>query len=124
MALQTWEVSGKGWLRERVLSIPVRLSSTARDAGNTGNTTLLRSGLTLGKITSGGEYAEYVDGHNDGTETATGILMHHVDLADDGTAADKFGDMLVIGTVYSTNLIGWDAAAAADLAGKIYALTA
>lgn len=50
------------------------VSGAARDDGNTNFTTILRPGLILGKVTSGGEFAEFDSAATDGTEQFAGIL--------------------------------------------------
>lgn len=125
MAIQTWSEEGGGFVRERVKSIPVTISATAVDVGNTTATYVLRQGLVLGIITATGEYAEFDNDNSDGTETAVAILMHVVDLKDGnpaGTAVDHVGDVLVNGTVNSDNLLWADAAN--DAAGGIIELEA
>jgi len=121
--VKTYSDTPKGWLRERLLSLPKKISGAAVDAGHTGYTHVLRSGLTMGEITASSMLAQYDDTASDGTETAVGILMHEVDLKDgkpEDDATDHWGDLLVEGHVDASELIGWDAAAAVDLAGKIY----
>ena len=87
--------------------------STARDGGSTN----LRKGLTMGKQTTGGKYAQYDDTASDGTQTARGILDEEVDLKDpDGTAVDAHGKLMVIrGVVDNGALFGVDANGRADM---------
>lgn len=119
MALKTQTYAPKGFLRERVKSIPVTIVSTALDAGNTGETHVLRAGLVLGIVTASGKYVEYDDdGTDDGRRTAKAVLMHDVDLKDGdpaASAADHVADVLVLGSVYQSGLIGGDANGYADL---------
>lgn len=127
MPLRTFTQPGVGFLRERVHSVPMKVSSTAIDGGNTGQTHILRAGLVLGKITATGELAHYSDIAGDGTEVAWGILMQEVDLKDgdvSATSIDTFGDVLIKGTVLEGELIGYDAAAGVDFAKDIIVLTA
>jgi hypothetical protein len=53
----------------------------------------LPSGAVLGKITSGGKYAEYDNDAATGVEVAAGILLHAVDA----TSADKAGIAILRG---------------------------
>ena len=101
----------------------IQISSTARDIGNTPSTSLLRGGLVMGKITSGGKWAAYNAEASDGTETARGILKHSVDLRDiDGTEVDSPGVAMDHAEVDEARLVqasspndGLDAAAKVDL---------
>ena len=80
-------------------------------------TTTLRKGLVMGKITSGGQYAEYDDGAGDGTETAVGILLMSVNLLNEsGTAVASTGALYYGGYVDQAKLHGHDANGKADLA--------
>ena len=49
------------------------ISGAARDAGNT-PTTVLRPGLLLGKLTTGGEYEEWDADASDGSQNLSGVL--------------------------------------------------
>ncbi|HOX27417.1 MAG TPA: hypothetical protein PLU44_16845 [Candidatus Krumholzibacteria bacterium] len=125
MPLRTFTEIGRGFVRERVLSISRTIASNAVDAGNTGQTHILRAGLAMGIITASGKYAQYTAAATAGagTDTCVGYLMHEVDLKDGDPAAsatDHGGDILVLGHVLTGNLIGHDAAGEADLAGKIW----
>lgn len=125
MGLITKTQAGVGFLRERVHSVPLTISSTALDSGHTSYTYVLRPGLVLGKITATGELAHYAPGAADGTETAYGILLNEVDLKGgdpNASSADKIGDVLLIGTVDSSKCILWDAAAAVDFGTRIIGL--
>jgi len=126
MPLQTFNEAGKGFVRKNVLSVPETIDATAVDAGNTGQTYVLRAGLAMGRITASGKLAQYNNGASDGTQTCVGYLMHDVDLKDNNPAAsatDHGADVLVLGLVKTGNLYGHDAAAAVDLAGKIWFTT-
>ncbi len=93
----------------------VTIDSSARDSGNSPDTTL-RKGLVLGKITASGKFAQYDSGAADGTETAYGILADEGKVVDeDGNAVDTFATVMVHGKVDESKLIGIDAAAKADL---------
>lgn len=93
----------------------VTIDSSARDSGNSPDTTL-RKGLVLGKITASGKFAQYDSGAVDGTETAYGILADQGKVVDgDGNAVDTFATVMVHGKVGESKLIGIDTAAKADL---------
>lgn len=75
---------------------------------------VLVGGTVLGKLNTGthaGKYAAYVDGNSNGTQVARGILLNRID----STSGDALASMLIHGVVRSGSLIGWDAAASADL---------
>ncbi len=94
----------------------VTVSSAARDAGNTGETTTLRPGLVLGLITASGLYKEYDPYASDGSETAKGILEEQVKVIDeDANATNALGVLFFHGIVSEAALIGIDDAAKLDL---------
>lgn len=114
--------NGPGFLRERVLSVPMVVAAATVDARSTGETYKLQPGLVLGVITSGGKLTQYDDGASDGSQTAKYILMQAVDMRGndpDASVADQVVDVLEIGAVRKDGLGGYDAAAKVDLAGKI-----
>lgn len=81
---------------------------------------VLVGGTVMGKLAGGGaahlKYDAYLDGESDGTGTAVGILYYRVDP----TTGDELGSLMVRGDVRSGSLVGFDAAAAADLAGRFF----
>lgn len=76
----------------------------------------LAKGTCLGKITTSGKYAEYDNGHIDGTETCTGVLVDAITVT---AAGDAQALMDVHGTFASASCTGYDSAAATDLAGMV-----
>ena len=56
-----------------------RISGAARDAGHTNNTTVLRGGLLMGKITSSNMWKEWNPSGTDGSQWLRGVLMQAVD---------------------------------------------
>jgi hypothetical protein len=65
------------------------ISGATRDAGNS-PTTVLRPGLILGKLTSGGEYEEWDGDAADGSQYIAGILDAEMRAQDfDGSNADR-----------------------------------
>jgi len=81
-----------------------RYSSAARDAGAS-PTTVLRPGLLMGKLTSGGEYEEWDADASDGTQDIQGVLDVELRMTDyQGTAADRNARLLVRGPVKARKL--------------------
>lgn len=124
MSLKTYEQAGEGFIRDSVQQAPFTISSVARDVGNTGNTTLLRAGLALGRITATGELAEYTSAGTAGAGTTVciGYLVNDCDLLRDGfesASVDRGASVLLLGTVNENNVIGQDAAGIVDLLDKI-----
>lgn len=78
------------------------ISGTARDAGNTNNTTVLRTGLVMGVITASGKWAQFNSAASDGTQIARGILISHgLNTQMDGADADRWvATILVHGIIY------------------------
>lgn len=65
------------------------VSSAARDAGNT-PTTVLRRGLLMGKLDSGGELEEWDADASDGTQNIAAVLNNEITVLDSGaTAVDR-----------------------------------
>jgi hypothetical protein len=82
---------------------------------------VLVGGTVMGKFAAGGpsahlKYGAYANGNSDGTQTAVGILYYRVDP----TSGDELGSLMVRGDVRSGSLVGFDANAAADLAGRFF----
>lgn len=89
-----------------------RISSTARDAGNTGYTTTLRSGLALGRVTDTGDaevemLKEWDPTATDGSQYLFGFLEKTLQLNDPaGTATDRYtGRVMIAGNVRSDRII-------------------
>jgi len=116
-------------VRNLVLSIPGNIDATAVDNNNTGQTHILRRGLGMANLTTGGQFVDWDDDAADGSQVGTGILLDDVDLKDgdpSATATDHLGHILVMGSVMQANVIVDSAGAIAnfvsDLAGKIWFL--
>lgn len=82
---------------------------------------VLAGGTVMGKIATGPagadrKYDAYANGNSNGTQTAVGVLYYKVDP----TSGDVLASLMVRGDVRSGSLIGFDAAAAADLAGRFF----
>lgn len=72
------------------------ISGTTRDDGNTNFTTILRPGLLLGKLDSGGEYEEWDGDVATGTQNIAGILDTELRAQDfDATNQDRVFRVLV-----------------------------
>lgn len=81
------------------------LSGAARDAGNT-VTTLLRTGLLLGKITATGLLKEWNPTGTDGSQDIYGILGGMVHAQQNGANQQRYvGFVMVGGNVYSDRII-------------------
>lgn len=85
---------------EHATIVNVKFSSGAVDSGNTGQTHILRAGLTVAFQTGGagsGEWIDYLDNEANGRGTAMGFLVHSINMKNDqGTARDTWG-LVVIG---------------------------
>lgn len=67
------------------------VSGAARDAGNTGNTTVLRPNLIMAQITATGKWIQYTPGASDGSEIPRGILTEFgLNTQMDGADTDRF----------------------------------
>ena len=73
----------------------------------------LAAGTVLGRITTGGKYAAYDNGHSDGTEVARAILPFAVDA----TSADVDTTAYFHGEFNEDALTGIDDAGVLDLLG-------
>jgi hypothetical protein len=73
---------------------------TARDAGNTGYTTVLRPGLIMAQVTATQKWTPFVSGGSGGEEVARGILMAYGLSTQLGAAdADKFMATILVGGI-------------------------
>lgn len=66
------------------------IDGAARDAGNSGDTTVLRPGLLLGKVTSSGKLKEWNPSGTDGTENVYGVLGYSQKMQRLGSNADRW----------------------------------
>lgn len=86
---------GADQARNAALWLSAVVSGATRDAGNT-PTTVLRPGLLLGKLDSGGEYEEWDADTTDGSQNIAGILDAELRAQDfDATNADRVFRLLV-----------------------------
>jgi len=79
------------------------IDGSARDAGNTGYTDVLRPGLLLGRITASGKLKEWTPAATDGTENLYGILGFSQKMSRMGANADRW-----IGWVYAWGFLKAD----------------
>ncbi|MGW1269684.1 head decoration protein [Streptomyces sp. NPDC002491] len=83
----------------------------------------LKSGIPLGKITTGGKYGPYDDTATDGRQTCVGLLFTGVEVVDNRgrVSTTVGGSMLVHGFIKTTRLpVSLDANGLADIASRIY----
>lgn len=90
--------------------LPAIVDGSARDAGNTSNTKLLRQGLAMGgPIESGGDtykIKEWDLTATDGSQFFLGFLLYNLTMYDQLAAdQDRYCDILVGGSVYSDYVI-------------------
>ncbi len=92
----------------------ITLLSSTTDGGNTPTSTL-RGGNVLAIADATGKATLYDPDATDGSQIAVGILEKHQSMLVDGTAADRFTQMLVHGLVKEGELLGLDARARQQL---------
>lgn len=82
------------------------IDGSARDAGNVGNTTVLRQGLVLGQVTTTKKWKQWDPDAVDGTEIARGILAYYgVNTQYGGGDADRYlASILVKGNVQAKSV--------------------
>ncbi|MEX2175749.1 MAG: hypothetical protein WD872_15400 [Pirellulaceae bacterium] len=95
----------------------ITLLGAAVDSGNSPTTTL-RGGNVLTIVDATGKANTYSADANDGRQIAVGILEKHQDMLADGTATDRFVQMLVHGLVKEGELLGLDPRAKQQLGGR------
>lgn len=99
------EIIAQGMGVERCYIQDSCISGAARDAGNS-PTTLLRSGLLLGKITSSGKLIEWVATATDGSQDIAGILRIETRAQDfNATNTDRVFSTLISGPLSAANLL-------------------
>ena len=82
------------------------VDSTSLDAGNTGNTGILRPGLIMAQVSATGKWKPFVAGASDGTQLPKGVLFT-AGLAMGSPANDRFLASILVGGValYPTGLV-------------------
>jgi hypothetical protein len=101
-----------GPLHHCVLAPYAMIASTSADAGNTGNTNVLRGGLVMARATAtsgntrAGEWLPFASGGANGAGVARGILLWSgLTLAKEGTTEKRFmGAILVKGNVQASGV--------------------
>lgn len=102
----TWE--NTFWFGDRALQqwTGMILSGASRDTGNTSYTTILRSGLLLGKVTATNKIKEWNPTGTDGSQFIFGVLDLSVNTQRLGADQDRWlAYMMVGGTVKADRLI-------------------
>lgn len=90
--------------------LPVRL---------TNDTTDIKAGTVLGRITASGLYKRYNDSNSDGSEVAACVLMDDALQEDYPSATGTcLSRGIFTGEVFQDKLVGFDAAAKVDLGGR------
>ena len=79
--------------------VGAQIDGSARDTGNTGNTTVLRAGLLMGKVFATGKLKEWNPDATDGTARIFGILPFSFMVQAGGTDTDKGFAVIVAGSV-------------------------
>jgi hypothetical protein len=86
--------------------VPAVIEGAARDSGNTSYTDILRPGLLLGKLTSGGKLTEFDPAATDGSQRVYGILGFAQKMQRLGANQDRFiGWVMLAGAVKAANLL-------------------
>lgn len=101
------------WFQHYLLNqrLPAIVSGAARDAGNTANVKLLRSGLAMGGPIDVGATGEYKVKQwditaTDGSQYFLGFLLYNLTMYDQLAAdQDRYIDLLVGGNVYSDRVV-------------------
>lgn len=88
---------------EQQVIMPVVIDGAARDAGNTDDTTILRPGLLMGRVTASNKFQQWNNQPavaNFGVEYPTGILLYDQKMQYLGANKDRWvGYLLVAGNV-------------------------
>ena len=79
------------------------IDGSARDAGNTGYTDVLRPGLLLGRITASGKLKEWNPAATDGSQNVYGVLGYSQKMSRLGANADRW-----LGWVYTWGFLKGD----------------
>jgi hypothetical protein len=100
----------QGW--QQLRRIPAMIAGSARDAGNTSNTKVLRCGLAMGgpivstDSTNPYKFAQWDITATDGSQYFYGFLPYSLSMYDQtGANQDRYGDLIVGGSVYSDRVI-------------------
>jgi hypothetical protein len=104
--------------QDQVVTQRAVIHSSTVDADNTPTTTL-RAGLVLAIRDSDSKVAAYDPDANDGTQIAVGVLDQHQDMLVNGTAAERYTQMIVHGLVREGELLNLDTRARQQLSRQI-----
>lgn len=97
----TW---GKEQLQIRSALSPI--DGAARDAGNSADTTILRPGLLMARVTSTGKLVQWAPTATDGSEKLLGPLLMEQKMTANGSNKDRwFGYILVGGLLKAKSLL-------------------
>ena len=97
--------TGLGWGKPFSLQFKqARIDGSARDAGNTGYTDVLRPGLLLGQVFSTGKLKEWSPTATDGTHRIAGILSQALKMTENGANTDRFFSVIVGGSIPARGL--------------------
>lgn len=100
------------------------VSGAALDAGNTGNTTVLRPGLIMAQITASGKWTTFVSGNSDGSEIPRGILFSlGLNTQMDGGNVDRFLATILVGGIVNPEALCLGSSATYGLARTSVGLT-
>ena len=78
------------------------IDGASRDAGNTGQTTILRAGLIMAYNTTTGKWVPWVSGGMDGTGKVSGILFASIDTQFNGADKDRFAGVISVGGLWKS----------------------
>ncbi len=97
--------TGLGWGKPFSLQFKqARIDGTARDAGNTGYTDVLRPGLLLGQVFSTGKLKQWSPTATDGSHRIAGILYQSLKMTQGGEDTDRFFSVIVGGSLPARGL--------------------
>lgn len=81
---------------------------------------VLAAGTLLGQKTADKKYYAYNNANADGTQTARGVLRRAVDTGSaPGAANDQQGNIVIMGILKNSMIVGADAAALTDLGATV-----
>ena len=93
----------------------VVVDSTVADSGNTPTTTIRGGNLMAIAESDGNAYLLDPDADGNGLEKVVGVLDKHLNMLQNGSAADRFWKLLTGGVIKESELLGEDAHALARL---------
>lgn len=100
----------QGW--QQLRQVPAMIAGASRDAGNTSNTKVLRCGLAMGgpivstDSTNPYKFKQWDVTATDGSQYFFGFLPYSLSMYDQtGADQDRYGNLIVGGSVYSDRVI-------------------